>query len=184
MTLVLRELSDSSVLHAPASADLLAAADALIFVYDADSGSSFAAAADELASLASRCTLRVPALLVAVHTDGSQEFMSLSDDEGALAFWDNGRVEAFCASLGLLEPVTVDARLPGDPSMASMFTRVIAEAISSTPTVPETRAAQRLRLRRQFLRRACAYGAGTVGVLGASVLAYRWYRRVRHRDRD
>lgn len=182
MTLVLRELNDSSVLHAPASADILAAADAIIFVFDADSSSSFAAAADELASLASRCTLRVPALLVAAHTDGSQEFMSLSDDEGALTFWDNGRVEAFCASLGLHAPVTVDARLPGDPSMASMFTRVIAEAISSTPTVPETRAAQRLRLRRQFLRRTCAYGAGAAGVLGASVLAYRWYKRYRRSD--
>ena len=182
MTLVLRELSDSSVLPAPASASLLAAADAFIFVYDADSSSSFAAAADELASLAARCTLRVPALLVAAHTDGSQDFLSVSDEEGAAPFWDNGRVEAFCASLGLHPPVTVEARLHGDPSMASMFTRVIAESISSTPTVPETRAAQRLRLRRQFLRRTCAYGAGAAGVLGASVLAYRWYRRVRSKD--
>jgi Ras family protein T1 len=182
VTLILRELAGADASSTLASPERFAAADILLFVFDARSRSSFTAAADELAGLAARGKLDVPALLVATHADMHASALQSCNSGCRTRFpWDAGSVDAFCASLGVSEPVAVVSNSPGDASMLGLFARVVAEALAAEPAVPETRAAEKSRLRRRVMRRTLTYAVSAAAVVSTGVVIFQWFRVVKRR---
>ena len=178
VTLVMRHVDASRVQHILQAPADVAAADVFIFLFDPQSRDSFEAAAAQLTALASTAKLDAPALLVAARTVSCGEAKRHGDE---LA-WDAGVVDAFRASLGLPPPLVVAPRVPCDPPTAHFFARLAAEALATSPAVPETRAALKARLRRRFMRRSLACTAGAVAAAGSAVVLYRWFRRARRQD--
>jgi len=169
-TLLLRLPRGAAAAALAAQPELRAAFDAFLFLFDSNSEQSFEAAAGQCAQLAAACgreALGSPALLVATRAAPP------ATPDGRLPWDREGRCAAFCHSLGIAEPLFLEA---GTEGVRELLAAAAAAAAAPHPALPETRAARARRLRRGRLRRAAAYAAAGCALGAAGLLLFRLLR--------
>eukprot|EP00958_Prasinococcus_capsulatus_P016545 scaffold1832_cov362-Prasinococcus_capsulatus_cf.AAC.6 len=138
--------------------------DVAAFVYDAHSPSSFKFCMEQVQKLASSSS-KVPCILfAAIGRAGMDPSV-------------NKQCMAFCSDIGLAPPTLINLDELTDSS-AKIYKKIVTTALNGSAAIPETEE-QRLRKQQEaILKNVLVYGGIAVGVVGLSLYAYKWYKRV------